>query len=154
MSPQTLTGGLLRPVPVLQTTDLVRSAASRVLEADVPALPVADPTGRLRGIFGEREFLAALFPGYLGELRSAAFVTAALDEAIGRRASCAGEPVGRHLTTDHVEIEPKASDLQVAETFLHHRVLIIPVVEGGLVTGVVTRSDFFMALVERFTAGP
>jgi CBS domain-containing protein len=38
----------------------------------------------------------------------------------------------------------------VAETFLHHRVLIIPITDDGRVTGVITRSDFFRALGERF----
>jgi CBS domain-containing protein len=38
----------------------------------------------------------------------------------------------------------------VAEIFLHHRVLLVPVVDGGAVTGVITRSDFFRALATRF----
>ena len=37
------------------------------------------------------------------------------------------------------------SDVQVAETFLHHRVLILPVVRQGHVFGVITRGDFFQA---------
>ena len=40
-------------------------------------------------------------------------------------------------------------DESVAEVFLHHRVLIVPVTEGGRVVGVVTRSAFFRALAER-----
>jgi CBS domain-containing protein len=38
----------------------------------------------------------------------------------------------------------------VAETFLHHRVLIVPVRQGGRVVGVITRSDFFAGLAARF----
>ena len=41
------------------------------------------------------------------------------------------------------------SDVQVAEIFLHHRVLMIPVVEDGRVVGVITRSDFFERLADR-----
>lgn len=40
----------------------------------------------------------------------------------------------------------------IAETFLHHRVLIVPVRGDGGVKGVITRSDFFRHLAERFLA--
>jgi CBS domain-containing protein len=42
------------------------------------------------------------------------------------------------------------SDAQVAEIFPHHRVLILPVIDdGGRVSGVITRSDFFRAIARR-----
>ena len=50
-------------------------AARRVIEAGLPALPAVDDDGRFAGIFGEREFMAALFPGYVGELASAAMIS-------------------------------------------------------------------------------
>lgn len=40
----------------------------------------------------------------------------------------------------------------VWELFLHHRVLIVPVATAGKVHALVTRSDFFAALVGRFGA--
>jgi predicted transcriptional regulator len=54
------------------------------------------------------------------------------------------------MTTDHVEVGPDHSDAQLAETFLHHRVLIVPIVEDGRVNGIVTRTGFFRALAQRF----
>ena len=54
------------------------------------------------------------------------------------------------MNPEHVDVGPDHSDTQLAEIFLHHRVLIIPVVDNGRVTGVITRSDFFRALAERF----
>jgi len=39
--------------------------------------------------------------------------------------------------------------VQLAETFLHHRVLIVPVVDQGRVRGIVTRWDFFKAVAKR-----
>jgi CBS domain-containing protein len=44
------------------------------------------------------------------------------------------------------------SDAQVAEIFLHHRVLIVPVGDDGRVVGVITRADFFRSVAERFLA--
>ena len=94
--------------------------------------------------------MAALFPAYVAELGYAGFVPRQLDDAIGKRAACGTEPVGRYMTTEHVDVSLDFSDVEVAETFLHHRVLIVPVTRDRRVTGVITRSDFFHKLTERF----
>lgn len=150
MSPRELSDLAIKQAPLLEAGEEVGSAVRRVADSGLPALPVIDASERLLGIFGEREFVGALFPGYLDELRSARFVTRALDDAMERRSACAREPVERYTNREHVDVEPDASDIEVAEIFLHHRVLILPVVDGGKVVGVITRSDFFRALVDRF----
>jgi CBS domain-containing protein len=150
VSPRTFSDPLLREAPLLQTDSSVAEAARTVLDSGLPALPVVDARGRLCGIFGEREFMGALFPGYLKELSYAGFVPRSLESALEKRAGCRDEPVGRYTNTEHIDVGADFSDSQVAETFLHHRVLIIPVTDEGAVVGVITRSDFFRALAERF----
>jgi CBS domain-containing protein len=150
MTPDGLSRDLVRDSPLLRRDDTVGAAVRQVLESGLPALPVVDADGRLAGIFGEREFMGALFPGYLKELKYAGFVPSTLDDAIEKRAACRHEPVGDYMHTEHVRVDSDFSDAQLAETFLHHRVLIIPVVEARRVQGVVTRADFFRRLGERF----
>ncbi len=150
MTPRRITDPLVAEAPLLASDEPVESAVRRVVDSGLPALPVAGEDGRLVGIFGEREFFQALFPGYLGELSYAGFVPKALDEALEKRAACRHEPIEKHMNTEHVDVGTDFSDAQVAETFLHHRVLIVPVTEDGRVVGVVTRSDFFRALARRF----
>jgi CBS domain-containing protein len=152
MSAPHLSRQLLREVPLLRSDQRLDSAAQAVIDAGLPALPVVDSAGRYAGIFGEREFIAALFPGYLGQLRYAAFVPDALDDALERHSQCAAEPVERHMNTEHIDASPRCSDAQLVETFLHHRVLIVPIVDAGEVTGVVTRWDFFRAVTERLAS--
>jgi len=94
--------------------------------------------------------MAALFPGYVGQLKHAGFIKYGLDDAIERRITCRHEPVGDHTNTEHVDVGPDFSDVQIAEIFLHHRVLVVPVVEGRHVLGVITRADFFRRIAERF----
>jgi CBS-domain-containing membrane protein len=150
VSPARLSADLVRSVPILATEEEVGTASRRVMAAGLPALPVARPEGTLHGIFGERELITALFPGYLDELRSAAFVPGSIDEVIDKRIECRRAPVGRYANTEAIAAGPGFSDVQLAETFLHHRVLIVPIVDGaGRVQGIVTRSEFFAALVER-----
>ena len=152
MSPRTITELALRPAPVLRDDESVDSAVRRLLESGLPALPVVDGRDRFAGIFGEREFMEALFPGYLKQLKHAAFLSRSLDDALEKRESCRMDPVRRYMNTEHVDVGPDFSDTQVAEIFLHHRVLVVPVVDGGAVTGVLTRHDFFRAVAERFVS--
>jgi CBS domain-containing protein len=49
-----------------------------------------------------------------------------------------------------VSVQEDFSDVGVAEVFLHHRVLIVPVERDGRPIGVVTRSAFFARLADRF----
>jgi CBS domain-containing protein len=147
--PRSLSKQSLHEIEPLSADDLIGTAVRRVIDVDLPALPAVEEDGSFAGIFGEREFMAALFPGYVGELASARMVSRDLDAAIERRINCRNESIRPHLTTDHVVVEDDYSDTEVAELFLHHRVLIIPVATGGRVHAVVTRNDFFKALVER-----
>jgi CBS domain-containing protein len=149
--PQTIGNLLMREVPLLRVDDAVRDASTTVVEAALPALPVVDRDGRYRGIFGERELITALFPGYVAALGGAAFVPKSIDAAIEKRQSCWKDPVERYMNAEHIDVPTDFSDVGLAETFIHHRVLIVPVTDGGSVRGVVTRSEFFQALVERMT---
>jgi len=140
----------LREIEPLDADELIGPAARRVMDAGLPALPAVEKDGSFAGIFGEREFMAALFPGYVGELASAAMISRSVDETIERRSHCAEEPIRNWLTTDHVVVEDAFSDTQLAEIFLHHRVLIVPIATAGRVHAVVTRRDFFCELAGRF----
>jgi len=150
MSRRGMSDPLLRETPVIEASDSVGDATRAVLDSGLPALPVVDERGRFAGIFGEREFLGAVFPGYLRELKYAGFVTRSLEDALEKRRECATEAVAAYMTTEHIDVGAEFSDAQVAEIFLHHRVLLVPVVDDGRVLGVITRSDFFRSVAERF----
>ena len=154
MSPQRIASTIRRKVPLVHENERLLDVVAQLTELDVPALPVVDARDKLLGIFGEREFIGALFPGYLKTLGYAGFIPRSLDEALEKRATCIDEPVAKHMNTDHIDVGEDFSDTQLAEIFLHHRVLIIPIVAGGQVAGVVTREDFSRALAERLIAPP
>ena len=150
MTPRAISDLVQRETPILRADDTIEQATPKLLDSDLPALPVVGPDGRFAGIYGEREFMSAVFPGYLKQLKYAGFVTQSLDDALERNEACRREPVSSYMNTEHVDVGPDFSDLQIAETFLHHRVLVVPVVEDGRVQGVITRGDFFRAVAGRF----
>lgn len=153
MSPRSISDVALHAAPLIRADDSVADAVKQLVDSQLPALPVVDQDGRYKGIFGEREFMEALFPGYLNQLRSTAFLSRSLDDALEKRDACRHEAVGRHMNTEHIDVGADFSDTQVAEVFLHHRVLVIPVVSNGQVEGVITRQDFFRAMAKRFLEG-
>ncbi len=146
--PDSIVKEAIREITPLGADEQVGPAARKVIEAGLPALPAVD-NGKFVGIFGEREFMAALFPGYVRELASSAMIGRSIDDAIERREGCRLEPIRTYLTTDHVLVEDQYSDTQLAELFLHHRVLIIPIATEGRVHAVVTRADFFRGLAAK-----
>ena len=151
MTPDALSRATVRRVPLLRKEQSVGEAVKSIVDAGMPALPVVDEDGRLDGIFGEREFIGALFPGYLGQLSSAAFVPESIEDVIDKRLECGRQPVADYTNREHIAADEEHSDTQLAETFLHHRVLIVPVVDADRrPVGVVTRWDFFKALAQRF----
>jgi CBS domain-containing protein len=147
-----LTNDLIREAPVIHVDDSVGDATRAVIDSALPALPVVDERERLAGIFGEREFLGAVFPGYLKELKYAGFVKRSLEDALEKRRECRNDPVREYMNTEHIDVGADFSDAQVAEIFLHHRVLLVPVVQDRAVVGVITRADFFRSIAERFLA--
>ncbi|HVL31278.1 MAG TPA: CBS domain-containing protein [Solirubrobacteraceae bacterium] len=151
MSPHRIASTVRREVPLLRDDEQLRDAVIEILEAGAPALPVVNARGSLVGIFGEREFIGALFPGYLKELGYAGFVPRSLDTALDKRIVCADEPVRDYMNTEHIDVGEDFSDTELAEIFLHHRVLIIPIVDQGRVSGIVTRADFFRELAQRWS---
>lgn len=149
--PDSIVKATLQEIEPLRDDEIVVEAARKVMDARLPALPVVDADGEFVGIFGEREFMAAVFPAYVGTLASSRMISRKIDETIERRSDeCHTEPIRGYLTTDAVLVEDDYSDTQLAELFLHHRVLIIPIATRGRVHAVVTRNDFFRALAERF----
>src|SRR5919206_1410403 len=109
---------LRRNVPTLLRDEPVGEAIRGVMDSDLPALPVLNADGTYAGIFGEREFLTAVFPGYMSELKSAAFVPHSLDDALEKRATCRAEAVGQHMNPEAVGLPGDLSDPAGAETFL------------------------------------
>jgi CBS domain-containing protein len=146
--PRTIAPLVHREVPVLRHDTSVADAVGQVVDSGLPALPVVDGDGRFRGIFGERELITALFPGYVTSLGHAAFVKKSLESVLEKRSECLRQPVEKYMNREHVDVESDFADIQLAEIFIHHRVLIVPVTKDGRVTGVVTRTDFFRALAE------
>ena len=86
--PRTIVQSLHRDTPVVQRSDPVGQALEVLLDCGLPAIPVVDGADRYAGIFGEREFITALFPGYVSSLKNAGFIPKSIDTVLEKRQAC------------------------------------------------------------------
>lgn len=131
----------LRDLPLVAAS--VRQSASfavateTLFQAEVSAIAVVDGVGRVQGIFGERDVLRAVFPGYLRELRHTSFLP---DDQAGleqRRREVADRPVSDFARAVDV-LSADESETHAAERFLHADEAALPVVDGDRYLGMLS----------------
>ena len=147
--PDSIVKETLREIEPLQRDDPVGHAAAASSRRTSRRCPWSTATAASSGSSASASSWRRCFPPTSGRSPRRAMVSRSIDDTIERRESCRDEPIRDHLTTDHVLVEDDYSDIQLAELFLHHRVLIIPIATAGRVHAVVTRNDFFRALAAK-----
>ncbi len=126
----------LVPASVRQSASFAE-ATDALFRAEVSAIAVVDGVGRVEGIFGERDVLRAVFPGYLRELRHTSFLPddqAGLDQ---RRREVADRPVSDFARAVAV-LSADESETHAAERFLHADEAALPVVDGDRYLGMLS----------------
>jgi CBS domain-containing protein len=118
-----------RPVVSVQPETTVADAITILTQKGFGAVPVVDDLGRVVGIFSESDALRAT-AGSLAD-----------------RASYRAQPVSVAMTTPVEVISPHADVVAVAEHMLDGRLRCVPVVESGLLIGVVARRDLLRTMV-------
>jgi CBS domain-containing protein len=120
----------------------LETAAAVMSEREIRHLPVVDDGGRLVGMLSDRDVRGVVLAPTLGQYLSPAArkaleaVSAALRDVRVRDA----------MTWDHVAIEPGAPLAQAAALMFEGRFGSLPVVEGGVLVGIVTERDVLKAL--------
>lgn len=113
-----------RPVISVDTGTSVREATTVLTEHGFAAVPVVDDTGHVVGIFSESDALRA-----------------------DARGTDRDTPVTSAMATPVEVVAPTAEVEVIAERMLALRLRCVPVVEEGLLVGVVSRRDLLRTLV-------
>ena len=122
----------------------LKDAAATLVERRISGLPVCDDTGRVLGVLSEADLLrkeggpthlvGGLF-GWLVEVPDH-------DDVVKARARTVGEA----MTAPALTIGPRDAVADAAARMIERRINRLPVVEDGVLVGIVTRAD----LVEAF----
>jgi len=110
---------MARPVPTVGLRTPVADAVDLLIARALPALPVLDKDGRLVGLFSEADALTS-------EVTHAGDDTVTVESAMTKQVEVAG---------------PGADVADVARLMLDRHLSCVPIVAGGMVFGLVTRTD-------------
>ncbi|BCG73384.1 histidine kinase [Mesorhizobium sp. 113-1-2] len=141
------------PVIAVEPSASIADAAGLMLSRKISGLPVISRDGVLVGIVSEGDFLRRRELGtkrkrarWLEFLVSPGRVAEEYVHANGRR-------VDEVMSENVVTTSPESALEDVVELMTRHQVKRIPVVEGGKVVGIVTRSDLLRALLRSLPKG-
>jgi CBS domain-containing protein len=132
-----------RPIVVTTADTTIGTAAEMMLRGGYGSLPVVDDQGRLVGIVTESDLTGTT-------RRGSVRVLAQLQE--GRRGGGLGqlgkEPVSDVMNPNVVTARPDEPVSEVAERMVGRNVRHIPVIEGDIPVGMITRHDLLSQMVE------
>jgi CBS domain-containing protein len=146
------------PAITVGPTTEIREVARTMREHVISGVPVVDSSGMLLGVITEIELIARNAPvhepQYLAVLSALIPVNIEEYRQYKEQLRQAMAITAADLMNDEVEtISPDAQIEEALESMLSPEVTMLPVVEGGHVIGVVTRTDL-LRLIESLEAAP
>jgi CBS domain-containing protein len=127
------------PAIVAAAATPLTQARAQMREQRIRRLPIVDVAGRLVGIVTEGDINRV----------SDSPATDVRDYNLYHRVG--DLPIRDIMTQPVVTVAPDTSIMEVAQLLLEHRIGGVPVVEEGLVIGVITESDLFRLIIARET---
>ena len=133
------------PAVVAEETATIREVAELMLTKNVGAAPIVSASGQAIGIVSDGDLLFRVRDdGRHAWWLSMLVEGAGADEAF---AAHRDRPVREVMSAPLISIGPRATAPEIAETLLAHQIKRLPVIEGGQVVGIVSRTDL-LAVVE------
>lgn len=110
-------------------------------ESGLPAIAVLGDEGAVVGLFGAKEVLRGLFPGYLDELKHSAFISDDLPGLQEHLREVATEPVTDYMTEPLV-VDTDTSAIHIAEQIVHSDIRALALTENGQFIGMLGAHRF------------
>jgi CBS domain-containing protein len=141
---------IMTPDPVTVGPDTsVTDAAHVMATKHIGALPVVEGEAMV-GFVTEGDLIMqdakVHFPTYLSLLGGYIFAPGAADRFESALRKAVGARVGDVMTREPITVAPEALVSDVATLFVEREVSRVPVVEGGRVIGIVSKSDIVRSL--------
>ena len=143
----------------LQPTDTIKKAAIKFAVDNISGAPVVDNRNHLLGILSENDILDIILKeqiilekkNYDGDLLTYAMDSAAeTDDNLKKIADdISNKPVSEVMVRTVLTTTPDTNIIEVLKAMISMDVNRLPVVEKGVVLGLITRSDIVFALYNR-----
>jgi CBS domain-containing protein len=137
------------PAITVETNTSIGMVAELLVDKQISALPVCKPDGSLAGIISEldvmrpfREAMRRKRDRWLGLIAEGEALSPDFLDYLKTDTKLASDLMARHVVT----ASPTATLPELAELMVEHGVKRIPIVEGGRLVGIVSRSDLLRAI--------
>ncbi len=144
---------MVRDVITVKPDDEVAEAVQLLAEHDVSALPVVDDDENVVGVISEADLLhreeigtEKQRPWWLEAVTPASKLAGEFAKSHGRR-------VEEVMSTDVVSAAEDTSLEEIATLLERHRIKRVPILRGGKLIGIVSRSNLIQALASAMTRG-
>ncbi len=142
---------IMTPDPVTVTPDMsVTDAAHLMVEKRVGALPVLGNDGALVGLVSESDLIMqdvkVHFPTYIHLLGGFIFYPGSTDRFEHELKKAVGATVGDVMIAEPMTVDVSASVSDVATLMIDSEVGRVPVMDGGRLVGIVSKSDIVRSI--------
>jgi CBS domain-containing protein len=137
------------PVVTVAPETSVSELARLLIERRISAVPVVDHAGKILGIVSEGDLLRRAETGT--ERRRPRWLEVLLEGSIRAAdfAKAHGATAGDVMTRDVIAVSPATDLAEIADLLERSRIKRVPVVEGGVLVGIVSRANLLHGLVAR-----
>lgn len=121
---------MTREVFTLKRTDSLRAARSMMSLARIRHIPIVNDHRHFLGLITHRDLLAATISRF-----------AEVDKSVQDEID-SGIPIHEIMRRDVTTVTPETSIRETAEMLLNHKYGCLPVVQDGILKGIITEADF------------
>ncbi len=123
-------------------------AMRTLLSMEISGLPVIEPSGKIVGMFTEKDILKSILPSYISQVGKFSYENS--PKTVKSKAAKLSEfKVSDLMRREVVTVEQNTSVYEVAHIMLTQNVRRVPVVDrDNKMTGIVSRSDVLEAILK------
>lgn len=144
---RTLRDVMTRGVITVEPTTPIKEVAQLLVDRRISGVPVVDADGTVVGVISEADLLIKEAGAMGVEPRRFSWLIGEGSTARARRAKVAAVTAGEAMTTPALTATPALPIAAAAERMASHRVNRLPIVEDGVLVGIVTRADLVRSFV-------
>ena len=137
---------MVRDVITVKPDDKVADAIELLSTYDISALPVVDDNGKIVGILSEADLIQREEIGTQTQHQRWLEAILPASKLAEEFAKSHGQRVDEVMTTHVVAASENTSLSEIARLLEKHRIKRIPIVENGVLVGIVSRSNLIQAL--------
>jgi CBS domain-containing protein len=145
---------MTREILSVRPETTVAEAIRTMLDNRISGLPVIDEAGRLAGVLTEGDLMRRGETGTERQRPRWLEILMGPGRLAGEYVRTHGRKIGEVMTRDVVSVTPDTPLREVVELMERHRIKRVPVLDGDVLVGILSRADLLRALADALEEEP